>query len=66
MTYKEGRFYRDQDDDVWQAERDGRLTFTAFGDRDPDVRMGDTHDALYVEDNYGPLVEVRPIGWERA
>jgi hypothetical protein len=64
VTYEEGHFYRDRDGDIWQAEKDDRLTFAAFADRNPDVSMGDTLGVTFVEDSYGPLIEVRPIGWE--
>jgi hypothetical protein len=64
VKFEEGHFYQDADGDVWQAQADGRLTFAAFGDGGPDVYMNDTSDASRVEDEYGPLTEVRPTGWE--
>jgi hypothetical protein len=59
-----GHFYRDRDDDVWQAVSANALMFAAHGDRDPDVIPFDILPAETVERESGPLVEVQPTGWE--
>lgn len=66
MTIEPGHFYRDRDGDVWQAVSTNALMFAANADGDPDVIPFDVIPAAFVADRDGPLVEVRPTGWEEA
>lgn len=64
MDLQEGHFYRDMDGDVWQAVTPAVLVFVANRDGDPDVVPFDVMPAEGIERRHGPLVEVRPTGWE--
>ncbi|WDM16708.1 hypothetical protein J3S85_37715 [Streptomyces lavenduligriseus] len=64
MELQEGYFYRDQGGDVWQAINDVVLLFVADNTGCPDIITNDFVPAEQVERDYGPLVEVRPTGWE--
>lgn len=64
MEYHEGHFYRDRDGDIWQAGECDTLTFVAHGSGYRTVITNDTHSADRVNNEYGPLVEVQPTGWE--
>ncbi|GAB1326932.1 hypothetical protein [Streptomyces sennicomposti] len=64
MIIEPGHFYRDRDGNVWQAVSTNALMFAAHNDRDPDVIPFDILPAAQVEKCDGPLVEVRPVGWE--
>lgn len=59
-----GAFYRDRMGDVWQAQSSNALLFVAFSTDDETVQPMDLQLAVTVEDEYGPLTEVRPRGWE--
>ncbi|MEV4971997.1 hypothetical protein [Streptomyces scopuliridis] len=64
MKIEEGRFYQDGDEDIWQAVSFSVLMFVAHADGDPNVTAFDVVPALRVANHNGPLVEVRPTGWE--
>lgn len=65
MIYEEGHFYRDADGDVWQAVSRSILMFAAHADGDLEVTAFDVVPGTSVElMTGGPLVEVRPTGWE--
>lgn len=64
MIIEPGHFYRDRDGDVWQAVSTNALMFAVNGDGDPDIKPFDILPAKTIADEFGPLVEVRPIGWE--
>lgn len=53
----EGRFYRDEDEDVWFAVSRHVLMFVAFADPDYDDVSGGDFSAVA---DAGPLVEVVP------
>ncbi|MDX2575932.1 hypothetical protein PV332_10610 [Streptomyces scabiei] len=60
----EGHFYRDVNNDVWQAVTPRVLLFVADGTGDPDVIPNDFVPLEEVASGFGPLVEVQPTGWE--
>jgi hypothetical protein len=64
VILERGHFYRDKSGDVWQAVSGNALLFAAFSDGDPDIEPFDLLPAATVLEDYGPLVEVRPTGWE--
>lgn len=66
MKFVEGHFYQDADGDVWQADGYAGLVFAANGNGLQDVTIGDVRRESFVEDEYGPMTEVRPIGWEEV
>ncbi|MFE3144773.1 hypothetical protein [Streptomyces scopuliridis] len=66
MTIEEGHFYRDSDEDIWQAVSFSVLMFVAHADGDPNVSAFDVVPAERIADRNGPLVEVRPTGWEEV
>jgi hypothetical protein len=66
VTLIEGRFYRDQPGNVWQAVSHRVLAFLAHYDGDPEVTAFDIVPGDVVNAQSGPLVEVRPTGWEAA
>ncbi|MET9480975.1 hypothetical protein [Streptomyces sp. NPDC006638] len=63
MKVVEGHFYRDIDEDIWQAVSSGVVQFAARGDGRPDISAFDVAAVDDVEGELGPLVEVRPAGW---
>lgn len=66
MRYDEGHFYRDRDGDVWQAVTDRIVVFIADAEGCPDIITNDLVPAADVEREHGPLIEVRPSGWEEV
>ncbi|MEV7425193.1 hypothetical protein [Streptomyces sp. NPDC091212] len=66
MQVEEGHFYRSAGGDIWQAVSQSIVQFAANGDGDPDVIPFDVMPADKVNDVSGPLVEVRPMGWEEV
>jgi hypothetical protein len=66
VTYEEGHFYRDRDGDVWQAVTDLILLYVVDRDGTLDIITNDIVPAASVERTAGPLVEVRPTGWEEV
>ncbi len=62
----EGHFYRDVNKDIWQAVTPEVLLFVADGTGDLDIIPNDFVPLDVVKKDYGPLVEVRPTGWEAA
>lgn len=53
--------YRDRDGEVWEELSGDRLLFAEFADGEPTSRaFGDTRS--FVEENYGPLVEITAAG----
>lgn len=57
-------FYLDADGAVWQDGARDALYCIVDPDYDPDGAIGIPMERDDVARNYGPLVEVRPTGWE--
>lgn len=59
-------FYRDFDGAIWQEGHPDKMYCIVDPDYEPDTMIGIPFSVREVEDNFGPLVEVRPIGWEEV
>jgi hypothetical protein len=57
--------YRDSEGEIWADSILGGLVNVISGDGEgDDGTVGDVFDPDYVERVWGPLVPVRPTGWE--
>jgi hypothetical protein len=57
-------FYRDTDGAVWQDGMNVALYCVLDPQYEPDSMIGIPMPKEHVETVFGPLVEVRPTGWE--
>jgi hypothetical protein len=59
-------FYRDVDGAIWQSGRGGSL-YCIFDPEEPeDTSIGISMHWYEVSDSFGPLITVRPTGWEEV
>ncbi|MET9126938.1 hypothetical protein [Streptomyces sp. NPDC004528] len=56
-------FYRDADGAIWQDGRGDALYCVFDPEEDINSGIGIPVEPADVEENWGPLVEVRPVGW---
>lgn len=59
-------FYRDSDGAIWQDGWSEVLYCIADPEDGDDTMIGIPMDPSEVGDTFGPLVKVRPIGWEEV
>jgi hypothetical protein len=57
-------FYRDVDGAIWQNGHPDVVYCIVDPDDDPNSIIGIPMDFPEVEKEFGPLVKVRPTGWE--
>lgn len=57
-------FYRDAEGAIWQDGMNQSLYCMVDPEYEPDCAVGIPMPKEHVEANFGPLVEVRPTGWE--
>jgi hypothetical protein len=59
-------FYRDSDGAIWQDGMDDRLHCIVDPDDEGDTAIGIPQPWYEVSESFGPIVEVRPSGWEEV
>jgi hypothetical protein len=59
-------FYRDVDGAIWQDGRNGSMSCLFDPDDPDDSSLGIPLAWHEVSDSFGPLIKVKPTGWEEA
>ncbi|MET9816924.1 hypothetical protein [Streptomyces sp. NPDC006355] len=59
-------FYRDDDGAIWQDGHPDVLYCIVDPDDEPNTKIGIPIPWYEVSDSFGPLISVRPTGWEEV